>query len=137
MNIFEELAIDGEQHSLKEFVLLPANVLVMVRNSVLNEREAIILSMIDSFSRNGVCFASNNYFAKFFGCNKRSIERTMTKLMNLNLITTNVSRGNHMRTISIVTKNYHPKETRSIKNKGSKKKRESCVLPTFLSVVIP
>lgn len=49
-------------------------------NEDLGWTEKLLLVEIDSLAKNGECFASNDYFAKFFGLSKDRISKLITKL---------------------------------------------------------
>lgn len=55
-------------------------------NENLGWSEKLLLVEIGSLANNGECFASNEYFAKFFGVSKDRISKMITKLKRLNLI---------------------------------------------------
>ena len=48
----------------------------------INEFEKMLLSEISGLANNGICFASNEYFAKLFGKDERTISRAISKLKN-------------------------------------------------------
>jgi hypothetical protein len=56
-------------------------------NKNLTPTEKLLLAEIDSFSKNGVCFASNEHFAEFLGITKKHVSSLVSKLRKMNLIT--------------------------------------------------
>ena len=46
----------------------------------LNESEKNLLTVISNYSKNGVCFASNDHLIKLFNKNERTIQRWLKKL---------------------------------------------------------
>jgi hypothetical protein len=56
-------------------------------NKNLTPTEKLLLAEIDSFSKNGVCFASNEHFADFLGITKKHVSALISKLTKMNLIT--------------------------------------------------
>jgi len=55
-------------------------------NEGLTPTEKLLLAEIDSFSKNGECFASNDHFAKFLGISKNHVSKLISKLTKMNLI---------------------------------------------------
>ncbi len=55
-------------------------------NDKLSALDKVLLAEISSFCINGECFASNEYFAKFFQCSERTISRSIGKLTELGYI---------------------------------------------------
>jgi hypothetical protein len=55
-------------------------------NEDLTPTEKMLLAEIDSFSKNGECFASNEHFAKFLGISKKHVSRLISKLVKMGLI---------------------------------------------------
>ena len=56
-------------------------------NDQLNTAHKLMLAEIDSLSGDGECFASNAYFAEFFGWSKRYVAKIISELNGMNLIT--------------------------------------------------
>ena len=52
----------------------------------LTPTEKLLLAEITSFSKNGVCFASNEHFSEFLGISKRQVSRLISHLNDLGLI---------------------------------------------------
>jgi hypothetical protein len=52
----------------------------------LTPTEKLLMAEITSFSKNGVCFASNEHFSEFLGVSKNHVSKLITKLSRLNLI---------------------------------------------------
>ena len=53
----------------------------------LTPTEKLLMAEIASFSKNGVCFASNEHFAEFLGISKSHVSRLVSKLVKLQLVT--------------------------------------------------
>jgi DNA-binding MarR family transcriptional regulator len=53
----------------------------------LTPTEKLLMAEIMSFSKNGVCFASNEHFAEFLGISKSHVSRLVGKLVKLKLVT--------------------------------------------------
>ena len=52
----------------------------------LTPTDKFLLVEIESLSKNGECFASNEHFAKFLGVSKKHVSRLISKLSQMNLI---------------------------------------------------
>ncbi len=52
----------------------------------INASEAMLLAIIDGFSKNGKCWASNNYLARRMNLDERHLRRMLTSLCQLNLL---------------------------------------------------
>jgi hypothetical protein len=52
----------------------------------INASEAMLLAIIDGFSKSGKCWASNNYLAKRMNLDERHLRRMLTSLCQLNLL---------------------------------------------------
>lgn len=48
--------------------------------------EKCLLAEINSFSTNGICYASNEHFANFFQCSERKISAGISKLIKMGLV---------------------------------------------------
>jgi hypothetical protein len=59
-------------------------------NEDLGWTEKLLLVEIDSLAKNGECFASNEYFAKFFGLSKDRISKMITSLNRKGLLEVNL-----------------------------------------------
>jgi hypothetical protein len=52
----------------------------------LTPTEKLLLAEINSFSKNGVCFASNEHFSEFLGITKKHVSKLITKLSKMELV---------------------------------------------------
>lgn len=52
----------------------------------LTPTEKLLLAEITSFSKNGICFASNEHFSEFLGISKGQVSRLITKLNRMGLV---------------------------------------------------
>ena len=57
-------------------------------NRDLTPTEKFLLVEIDSLSKNGECFASNEHFAQFLGTSTRQVQYALKKLKDKGLIST-------------------------------------------------
>ena len=55
-------------------------------NKDLTPTEKLLLAEIHSFSKNGICFASNEHFAQFLGIGKKQVSRLITNLARLGFV---------------------------------------------------
>jgi hypothetical protein len=53
----------------------------------LTPTDKFLLVEIDSLSKNGECFASNEHFSKFLGITKKHVSKLISKFVNMGLIT--------------------------------------------------
>ena len=100
-------------------------------NEELGWSEKILLVEIDSLSKNGECFASNEYFAKFMGCHKKHISRLVSNLAEKGLITVDLiykpdSKQIDKRIIHVPTRN---KNVPTPPQKGSDPRNENVPTP--------
>lgn len=52
----------------------------------LTPTEKLLLAEIASFSKNGICFASNEHFSEFLGVSKKHVSRLISKLVVMGLV---------------------------------------------------
>lgn len=53
----------------------------------LTPTEKLLLAEISSFSKNGICFASNEHFSEFLGVSKKHVSRLISKFVEMGFVT--------------------------------------------------
>lgn len=75
-------------------VWIPAEIWL---NSELDFMEKALYAEIDSLDGEDGCFASNDYFSKFFGASERTIQRGLSKLKTLGFVSQELFNGRQRR----------------------------------------
>lgn len=128
-----------EQERKFEGIWIPENIWFCEDLDII---EKCILVEIKSLSKdNNLCYASNEYFSKFFQCSERKISSSISKLISLGLIAQTGFDG-RKRYLEVRVENFarlgsknceHNNITNNIDNKENIKRNENIVQPSFLA----
>jgi hypothetical protein len=78
---------ENESHELSfRGLWMPESIIGAFLKSEINATEAMLLAIIDGFSKAGKCYASNGYLAKRMGCKNRNIQLMLANLENAGLL---------------------------------------------------
>lgn len=78
---------ENETHVLSfRGLWMPESIIGAFLSQKINATEAMLLAIIDGFSKAGKCYASNGYLAKRMGCKNRSIQLMLANLENAGLL---------------------------------------------------
>lgn len=128
-----------EQERKFEGIWIPENIWFCEDLDII---EKCILVEIKSLSKdNNLCYASNEYFSKFFQCSERKISSSISKLISLGLVAQTGFDG-RKRYLEVRVENFarlgsknceHNNITNNIDNKENIKRNENIVQPSFLA----
>lgn len=86
-NEAEESFDENESHELSfRGLWMPESIIGAFLKSEINATEAMLLAIIDGFSKAGKCYASNGYLARRMGCDIRTVQRMLANLENVGLL---------------------------------------------------
>ena len=128
-----------EQERKFEGIWIPENIWFCEDLDII---EKCILVEIKSLSKdNNLCYASNEYFSKFFQCSERKISSSISKLISLGLVAQTGFDG-RKRYLEVRVENFarlgsknceQNNITNNIDNKENIKRNENIVQPSFLA----